>query len=351
MKLVVTGGAGFIGSAVCRRLAARNDASIVVIDKLTYAGNRSSLAPVADRITFEQADIADPDAMQAIFRRHAPEAVMHLAAESHVDRSITGARDFMNTNILGTFVLLKAARNFWKSLPGAAHNRFRFHHVSTDEVYGSLGASGHFNENSRYDPRSPYSASKAAGDHLVSAWHHTYGLPTIISNCSNNYGPYQLPEKLIPLTILNAMEGAPLPVYGDGGNIRDWLFVEDHVDALLAILERGRPGRTYAVGARMERRNIDVVQNICRLLDRHAAGRSHEALITHVDDRPGHDRRYAIDPGALEAELDWKARTGFEEGLEHTVLWYLENRAWWEPLRKMGHGTSRLGLTETDVKG
>jgi dTDP-glucose 4,6-dehydratase len=346
MKLLVTGGAGFIGSAVCRRLGAGNDISVVVVDKLTYAGHRSSLAPVEGRIAFEQADIADAAAMQALFTRHAPDAVMHLAAESHVDRSITGAGDFVETNIVGTFVLLQAACAYWEKLAGAARERFRFHHVSTDEVYGSLGPQGHFSETSRYDPRSPYSASKAAADHLVSAWHHTYGLPTLVSNCCNNYGPYQLPEKLIPLTILNGMEGKPLPVYGDGANVRDWLFVEDHVDALLAVLTRGRSGQAYAVGARTEQRNIDVVRGICRLLDRHATGRSHETLVTHVKDRPGHDRRYAIDPTRLETELAWKARTGFAEGLERTVLWYLENRAWWEPLRRMGHGTARLGLLE-----
>lgn len=344
MKLLVTGGAGFIGSALCRHLGAQARIRLVVADKLTYAGNLSSLAPVTERIAFEQVDIADRQAMTALFARHQPEAVLHLAAESHVDRSIDAAGDFMHTNILGTYVLLEVARAYWEGLGGAARHRFRFHHVSTDEVFGSLGAEGHFREDTPYNPRSPYSASKASSDLLVSAWRHTYGLPVLISNCSNNYGPYQLPEKLIPLCILNGLEGTPIPVYGDGGQVRDWLFVEDHVDALLTILEKGHIGETYVVGGRAERRNLEVVHQLSDLLDRYAGGRAHRDLVRLVEDRPGHDRRYAVDPAKLERELGWRARTGFEEGLERTVLWYLRNRSWWTPLRRAGHGGERLGL-------
>ncbi len=346
MKLLVTGGAGFIGSALCRSFLQRRGASLVVIDKLTYAGHMSSLSPIANHPDFHfiRADICDEEAMRAAFGAHAPDAVVHLAAESHVDRSITDSSDFIDTNVRGSFVLLEAARSYWETLPPTTRARFRFHHVSTDEIFGSLESDGHFTETSRADPRSPYAASKAAADHLVSAWGHTYGLPVLISNCSNNYGPYQLPEKLIPLAVLNALEKCPVPVYGDGKHIRDWLFVEDHVEALLLILENGKPGETYNVGGRAERTNLEVVQTICDLLDRSTGDKGRRALIEFVADRPGHDRRYAMDPGKLEKTLGWRARTAFEEGLERTVHWYLNNRDWWLPLWQAGHGRRRLGL-------
>ncbi len=339
MKVLVTGAAGFIGSAVCRLLATTPDWTVTAVDALTYAGNLASLAPVMDRINFIQADVADPDAMADAFLQARPDAVMHLAAETHVDRSIDGPLAFVRSNITGTAVLLEAARKACGDNPD-----FRFLQVSTDEVYGSLGADGLFREDSPIDPRSPYSASKAAGDHLARAWNHTYGLPTLVSNCGNNYGPCQLPEKLIPLTILNALEGLPLPVYGDGGNVRDWLHVEDHTRALIAILTRGRVGETYNVGARSERTNIDIVQQVCDLVDRYAGQQNRRELINFVADRPGHDRRYAIDPTKLETELGWRPVESFETGLEKTVRWYLDNPAWWEPLRAQGHGRARLGL-------
>jgi dTDP-glucose 4,6-dehydratase len=286
--------------------------------------------------------------MRALFGEVKPEAVMHLAAESHVDRSITGSGAFVRTNVLGTHVLLEAARGHYDKLDGEAKARFRFLHVSTDEVFGSLGPEGFFTEETRYDPRSPYSASKAASDHLVSAWGHTYGLPVLISNCSNNYGPRQFPEKLVPLMILNAREGRPLPLYGDGMNVRDWLHVEDHARALVAILERGRPGETYNVGARSERTNKEVVGEICAIFDRLRAEKApHARLITPVTDRPGHDRRYAIDPTKIEAELGWRPQIAFEEGLEATVRWYLDNESWWQPLRDTVYGGQRLGLLRT----
>lgn len=348
MKIVVTGGAGFIGSAVARHLAGEG-ASVVVVDKLTYAGNLSSLRDIADLPSFDfvRADVCDGEAMAAVFAAHQPDAVMHLAAESHVDRSITGAGAFIQTNIVGAYTLLEAARAYWERLPGARADAFRFLHVSTDEVYGSLGPTGAFSEETPYDPRSPYSASKAASDHLAQAWRHTYGLPVLISNCSNNYGPYHLPEKLIPLTILNAIEGRRLPVYGDGGQVRDWLYVDDHARALALIVERGRVGETYNVGGRNERTNIAVVRAICDLLDeRLPAQNARRELIEFVADRPGHDRRYAIDASKMERELVWRPETGFEAGLARTVDWYLANEWWWRPLRAQGHGAARLGLLQ-----
>ncbi len=346
LKVLVTGGAGFIGSAVVR-LCAREGDAVVNLDKLTYAADPRSVAEAADTpgYRFVQADIADADAMARAFEEHRPDAVMHLAAESHVDRSITGPGEFVRTNVVGTLTLLQAALGYWRGLEGERRARFRFLHVSTDEVYGSLGAEGLFTEETTYDPRSPYSASKAGSDHLASAWWHTYGLPVVISNCSNNYGPYHFPEKLIPLVTLNALEGRPLPVYGDGSNIRDWLYVEDHARALRLIVERGGPGRTYNVGGRNERTNLQVVERICDVLDALAprAEGPRRALITFVPDRPGHDRRYAIDATRLETELGWRAQETFETGLEKTVRWYLDRRDWWEPIRAR-YGGERLGL-------
>ncbi len=348
-KIIVTGGAGFIGSAVCRHLHAQG-AQIVNLDKLTYAASLTSLDSIAGspRYTFVQGDIADPQAMAELFADHQPDAVMHLAAESHVDRSITGPGAFITTNVVGTYVLLQAAAHYWSALPGPRKEAFRFHHVSTDEVFGALGEEGLFTEDTPYDPRSPYSASKAASDHLVSAWRHTYGLPVVISNCSNNYGPYHFPEKLIPLIILNALEGQPLPVYGDGGHVRDWLHVEDHARALHLILTRGEPGRTYNVGGRNERTNLQVVQAVCDLLDELAPSSAigpRRQLITFVADRPGHDRRYAIDATRLRTELGWQAQHTFETGLRQTVQWYLDRADWWRPLRARYKG-ERLGLRQ-----
>jgi dTDP-glucose 4,6-dehydratase len=348
MKYLVTGGAGFIGSALCRFLIAETGVEVVNLDKLTYAGTLTSLTEVAgsDRYAFVQADIADAAAMAAVFRDHDPDAVLHLAAETHVDRSIDGAAPFIATNIVGTWTLLEAATAHWRALPPERRAAFRFLHVSTDEVYGSLGETGAFTEITPYDPRSPYSASKAASDHLASAWFHTHGLPVLISNCSNNYGPHHFPEKLIPLVILNALEGRPLPVYGDGLNVRDWLYVEDHARALELIVRTGRPGETYNVGGRNERTNLQVVETICDLLDELAPDSAigpRRGLITFVADRPGHDRRYAIDASKLEGELGWRARETFETGLRRTVDWYLRRRDWWEPLRARYAG-GRLGL-------
>ncbi|RYG99357.1 MAG: dTDP-glucose 4,6-dehydratase [Alphaproteobacteria bacterium] len=350
MRMIVTGGAGFIGSALARMAVALNH-DVMVIDKLTYAGNRASLRDIegSKRFTFRHADICDDEAVSSALNDFQPDAVFHLAAESHVDRSITGAGAFIETNIVGTFRLLQAVRGHWEKLPIDRRNAFRFLHVSTDEVYGSLGADGLFNEDTPYDPRSPYSASKAASDHLASAWHHTYGLPVLISNCSNNYGPYHLPEKLIPLVILNGLDGQPLPVYGDGSNIRDWLYVDDHARALITIVERGRLGETYNVGGHNERTNLDVVNRICDLLDKHAPARSSRRnLIEFVKDRPGHDQRYAIDATKLENELGWRAQENFESGIERTIRWYLDNGWWWHPLRAAGHGAARLGLPASD---
>jgi dTDP-glucose 4,6-dehydratase len=348
MRLMITGGAGFIGSATSR-IAVADGHDALVVDKLTYAGNVSSLKEIegSPRYRFLEADICDDAAMAKALDGFQPDAVLHLAAESHVDRSITGAGVFIETNIVGTFKLLQAARAYWEGLAGEAKARFRFLHVSTDEVYGSLGDEGLFREDTPYDPRSPYSASKAASDHLASAWHHTYGLPVLISNCSNNYGPYHLPEKLIPLMILNGLEGGELPVYGDGRNVRDWLYVDDHARALLTIVAKGRPGETYNVGGRNERANIDVVHAICDRLDRLApANASRRKQIKFVPDRPGHDRRYAIDATKLETELGWRARETFDTGIARTVEWYLANEWWWRPLRKAGHGAQRLGLVK-----
>jgi dTDP-glucose 4,6-dehydratase len=345
---LVTGGAGFIGSAVVRMLI-RRGATVVNVDKLTYAANLDSLSDVeADaRYAFERADIGDANAMRRIFDRYQPVGVFHLAAESHVDRSIDAPADFIATNIVGTSVLLGEARRYWTSLPSDRARAFRVVHVSTDEVYGSLGTHGHFTEQSPYAPSSPYSASKASADHLVRAWHRTYGLPAIVTSCSNNYGPYQFVEKLIPLTILNALALRPIAVYGRGENIRDWLYVTDHADALLAVMERGRIGATYAIGARTERRNIDVVEAVCGILDERkprGGGARYRELITFVTDRPGHDYRYAIDPSTIERELSWCVTESFETGLRKTVAWYLENDAWLDRVRSGAYRGERLGL-------
>ncbi|MEO5599254.1 MAG: dTDP-glucose 4,6-dehydratase [Novosphingobium sp.] len=345
MRVIVTGGAGFIGSALVRYLVDLGY-EVLNIDALTYAGNLASLGDVdgRDNYRFLHANICDRAGLAAALADFQPDRIMHLAAESHVDRSITGASDFIHTNVLGTFTLLEAAREFWAGLDAAARGAFRFLHVSTDEVYGSLGSDGLFAETTAYDPSSPYSASKAASDHLARAWHRTYGLPVIVSNCSNNYGPYQFPEKLIPLTVLNALEGLALPVYGHGENVRDWLYVEDHVAALDLIAARGRVGETYNVGGGNERRNVDVVRAICSVLDRLVpTERLREELITFVTDRPGHDARYAIDASKLESELGWRAQHSFESGLEKTVRWFLDNDWWWRPLRTRYAG-ERLGL-------
>jgi dTDP-glucose 4,6-dehydratase len=346
MRVIVTGGAGFIGSAVCRHFIADLGHEVVVVDKLTYAGNLASLTPIASsaQYAFEKLDICDAEGIRAIFSKYRPEAVIHLAAESHVDRSICGSNVFVQTNVVGTFTLLEAAREYVDANK-ALLEQFRFVHVSTDEVYGSLGDIGRFSEATPYDPSSPYSATKAASDHLAKAWHRTYGLPVVVSNCSNNYGPYQFPEKLIPLTILNALDAQPLPVYGDGSNIRDWLYVDDHARALGLILEKGVPGETYNVGGRNERRNIDVVRQICACLDElRSSEPGHDRLITYVTDRPGHDRRYAIDASKLEADLGWRAQDNFESGIKKTVRWYLERADWWRPLRKNVYRGERLGL-------
>jgi len=356
MRVIVTGGAGFIGSAVCRYLVGEKGFDVLNIDKLTYAANLQSLEPVATHpgYRFLKADICDGAAMAAAFEGFQPDAVMHLAAESHVDRSITAAGAFVSTNVVGTYVLLEAARRYWSTLPPDRKPAFRFLHISTDEVYGSLGAEGLFCEETAYDPSSPYSASKAASDHLVQAWHRTYGFPAVISNCSNNYGPYQFPEKLIPLMILNALHGQALPVYGDGSNIRDWLYVDDHARALLTILQRGRLGEKYNVGGRNERSNLDVVSRVCALLDAlRPEGPPHRRLVTYVTDRPGHDKRYAIDATKLETELGWRAEETFESGIARTVDWYLANDAWWRPLREKVYAGERLGLAaaQTAVSG
>lgn len=346
MRMIVTGGAGFIGSALAR-IAVAQGHDVMVVDKLTYAGNRSSLRDIesSSRFSFRQADVCDDDAMAAVLHEFEPDALFHLAAESHVDRSITGAGAFIETNIVGTFRLLQAVRGYWEKAPEKKREAFRFLQVSTDEVYGSLGPEGLFHEDTPYDPRSPYSASKAASDHLANAWHHTYGLPVLISNCSNNYGPYHLPEKLIPLIILNGLDGRNLPVYGDGSNIRDWLYVDDHARALLTIVEKGCVGETYNVGGRNERTNLDVVHRVCDLLDKHApTTETRRNLITFVKDRPGHDQRYAIDATKLETELGWRAQENFETGIDRTIRWYLDNDWWWKPLRAAGHGVARLGL-------
>ena len=347
MRVIVTGGAGFIGSALVRHLVLDVGADVLTIDKLTYAGTRTSLRAIEDSPAhhFLQADICDLPAMRDAIDAFRPDRIIHLAAESHVDRSITGSGAFIETNIVGSFRLLEAARHYWTSLNAESRDRFRFLHVSTDEVYGSLGADGLFQETTAYDPSSPYAASKAASDHLAIAWHRTYGLPVIVSNCSNNYGPFHFPEKLIPLTILNAIERKPLPVYGKGNNIRDWLYVEDHARALHLIAERGQPGQKYNVGGRNERQNIEVAQRICGLMDRFRPGGEPRAqLIPHVPGRPGHDVRYAIDATKLQTELGWAPRENFDTGIEKTVRWYLENEWWWRPLREGVYSGDRLGL-------
>src|SRR5919112_886734 len=346
---LVTGGAGFIGSAVLRTPIRDTSHQGLGVDKLTYAGNLDSLKPVANnpRYGFERADIADAERMRALVQAYAPDVVMHLAAESHVDRSIDGPGEFLQTNVVGTYNLLQAALGYWQTLSGPDKEAFRFHHISTDEVFGSLSHEGYFHEEYPYRPSSPYSASKAASDHFVRAWHHTYGLPTVVTNCSNNYGPYHFPEKLIPLVILNALEGRPLPVYGKGENVRDWLYVDDHARALILAAERGRPGETYAIGGHNERRNIDVVHAICALVDElapNAAIGPRERLITYVSDRPGHDLRYAIDASKIERDLGWRPAETFESGLRKTVEWYLANREWWERVRTGVYQGERLGV-------
>ncbi|MBA2587869.1 MAG: dTDP-glucose 4,6-dehydratase [Alphaproteobacteria bacterium] len=348
MKVIVTGGAGFIGSAVVRALMADKSIQVVNLDKLTYAGNLESLAAVAQdpRYRFVQLDICDRRGVAALLESEKPDAIMHLAAESHVDRSIDGPAAFVQTNMVGTSVLLEAATAYWRGLDAGRKNAFRFHHVSTDEVYGSLGATGLFREDSAYAPNSPYAASKAGADHLARAWHHTYDLPVLITNCSNNYGPYHFPEKLIPLTIVKGLRGQPMPVYGQGENIRDWLYVEDHARALIAVLRQGRVGEVYNIGGNAERRNIDVVRGICTLLDEMLPGRKHADLVSFVADRPGHDLRYAIDSTKLRNQLGWAPQENFESGLEKTVRWYLDNKGWWERVLSGAYRTERLGLNE-----
>ena len=343
MTLLITGGAGFIGSAVVR-LAVSRGLDVVNLDALTYAACLDNLAAVADapNYSFVHADIRDADALRNIFARHAPHAVMHLAAESHVDRSIDGPGAFIDTNVTGTYHLLEAARAHWEGQ--GRPDGFRFHHISTDEVYGSLGATGQFTEDTPYAPNSPYSASKAASDHLVRAWGETYGLPYVITNCSNNYGPYLFPEKLIPVVILNALAGQPIPVYGKGENVRDWLYVEDHADALLTVLQNGRTGRSYNIGGENEARNIDLVRLICAILDRlRPRPTPYGDLIRFVTDRPGHDLRYAIDPTRIRTELGWRPSITLEEGLERTVRWYLDNEPWWRALQSRDGVGTRLG--------
>jgi dTDP-glucose 4,6-dehydratase len=347
-RILVTGGAGFIGSCVVRTLVEASDAVVLNVDKLTYAGHLESLASCvhAPAYHFAQVDIADGPAVREVFESFEPTAVMHLAAESHVDRSIDGPAEFIRTNVVGTFTLLEAAREYLRDADARLREQFRFLHVSTDEVFGSLGADGYFTEETPYDPRSPYSASKASSDHLVRAWHHTYGLPVLVTNCSNNYGPYQFPEKLIPLTIRNAVRGRRLPVYGRGDNVRDWLYVDDHARALLDVLRRGRVGQTYAIGGHNERTNIEVVRTICAILDEllpESPHRPHADLIEFVADRPGHDQRYAIDAGKIARELGWRPSETFETGLRKTVRWYLDNDAWCESVRAGHYDGERLG--------
>ncbi len=347
-RFMVTGGAGFIGSAVVRHLIETSAHEVCVVDKLTYAGNLDNLASVASdrRYQFKQADICDARAMRQICESFRPDIIMHLAAESHVDRSIDAPGAFIETNVVGTYVLLQSARDYWQKLEPTEQAQFRFHHVSTDEVFGSLGPDGLFQETSPYQPNSPYSASKAASDHLARAWHHTFGVPVLLSNCSNNYGPYHFPEKLIPLAILNALEGKPIPVYGDGGNVRDWLFVEDHASALVQIALLGRPGESYNVGGTSEATNLDVVRRICGLMDEMVPDKergSHERLITYVTDRPGHDQRYAIDAGKIKRELGWAPRETFATGLRKTVRWYLDHPQWWQRIRSGVYRGERLG--------
>ena len=351
MRILVTGGAGFIGSAVVRHLIGESEHEVLVLDKLTYAGVLSSLAPVASspRYHFVKGDICDAALVRKLMIEFEPEIVVHLAAESHVDRSIDGPGEFVQTNIVGTFTMLNEALGYWQGQDAPRQAAFRFHHISTDEVFGSLGEEGLFTETTAYDPRSPYSASKAGSDHLVRAWGHTYGLPVLVTNCSNNYGPYHFPEKLIPLMIIRALGGEPLPVYGDGSNVRDWLFVEDHARALRAVFETGVPGETYNVGGNSERRNIDVVQAICAALDELEPSKDDKPyadLITFAADRPGHDHRYAIDATKIRSQLGWQPQVTFEEGIARTVRWYLDNREWWGDILAKRYDTGRLGLAK-----
>lgn len=352
MKILVTGGAGFIGSALIRYLIQHTDNAVVNVDCLTYAGNLESLAevPASDRYAFEQVNICDRAELQRVFKTHRPDAVMHLAAESHVDRSIDSPSAFMETNIIGTYTLLEAARAWYETLEGETKTNFRFHHISTDEVYGDLEDDHSlFTETTPYAPSSPYSASKASSDHLVRAWHRTYGFPVVITNCSNNYGPYHFPEKFIPHMILNALQGKPLPVYGTGNQIRDWLYVDDHARALYRVISRGQIGETYNIGGHNEQRNIDVVHTLCTLLEKHAADRKPSGiaqfsdLITHVTDRPGHDRRYAIDSSKMAEQLDWTPEETFNTGLEKTVVWYLQNEKWWQRVLNGSYQLERIG--------
>ncbi len=345
---MITGGAGFIGSALVRRFIQHTEHEVLNFDKLTYAGVLASLDEVAgsNRYNFVQGDVADAARVSETIRNFRPDMIAHLAAESHVDRSLDGPSAFVTTNLVGTFTLLDAALSYWRELPSDSQDRFRFHHISTDEVFGSLGADGLFSESTPYDPRSPYSASKAGADHLVRAWGHSYGLPVLVTNCSNNYGPFHFPEKLIPLVIIRALAGDSLPVYGDGGNVRDWLFVEDHVRALQLVLERAAPGQTYNVGGNSERTNLQVVETICDVLDRRQPrtdSLSYSKQIEFVEDRPGHDRRYAIDASKIREDLGWEPATSFDEGISMTVDWYIENERWWRPLLDQRYNTTRLG--------
>jgi dTDP-glucose 4,6-dehydratase len=349
--ILVTGGAGFIGSCLVRQLVGEQKARVINLDKLTYAGNLDSLEEVSNNSLYAlvQGDIANQSLVEELLQAYRPAAIVNLAAESHVDRSIDGPAAFVETNVVGTFRLLEAARRYWSGLPAAEADAFRFVHVSTDEVYGSLGPEGAFTETTPYQPNSPYSASKASSDHFVRAYHHTYGLPVLTTNCSNNYGPYQFPEKLIPLMILNAIEGKPLPVYGDGQNVRDWLYVEDHCRALQTVLARGKPGETYNIGGNCQRTNLDVVQAVCRLVDELSPGLKHapcSGLITYVKDRPGHDRRYAIDASKIQRELSWQPQQDFESGLRRTVEWYVHNRTWVQRVTSGKYRRQRLGLGE-----
>ena len=353
LKILVTGGAGFIGSSVIRFLINETPHHVVNLDKLTYAGNLESLNEVSTnpRYAFEHADICNQKEIERILREHQPDVIMHLAAESHVDRSIDGPGEFIQTNIIGTYTLLQESRKYWGALENIKKQEFRFHHISTDEVYGSLDSSGMFTENTCYDPSSPYSASKASSDHLVRAWYRTYGLPTIITNCSNNYGPYQFPEKLIPLMILNARDGKPLPVYGNGGQIRDWLYVDDHARALYMVITKGKIGHTYNIGGHNEKTNLEVVKTICKILDEllptHPENiNCYEELITFVEDRPGHDQRYAIDASMIQSELGWVPNETFESGIRKTVEWYLDNQSWWQHVLDGTYRGERLGLAE-----
>ena len=351
MKIIVTGGAGFIGSAVIRQYINDTGHEVINLDALTYAGNLESLADVDSdpRYHFERVDIRNQHEIERVINTYHPDAIMHLAAESHVDRSIDGPADFIMTNVVGTYNLLDAARQYWNSLDDEKKDRFRFHHVSTDEVYGDLEATGFFTEETAYDPSSPYSASKASSDHLVRAWHRTFGFPVVVTNCSNNYGPYQFPEKLIPLVTLNALEGKPLPVYGDGSQVRDWLYVDDHARALRLVLDRGKTGETYNIGGHNEKTNLDVVRTICKLLDElvpDSAYKPHDSLITFVTDRPGHDLRYAIDADKIERELGWTPQETFESGIAKTIKWYLDNRQWCQHVQDGSYQRERLGVME-----